>query len=228
LLDIGKTRKFELPFSRIIFVSLLLIALPISIRAQSSKTGIRSVDFKDFSYPWLEPDEWPDHVQWMSLNIKNRIRLTKGKWDQRDLPDRTNDTQFTGLTYEDVGYGKLSSITTECAIVVLRYDSGGTQYHHWVYIYRTINGTSKLMGFFHAGDRAYYGLYRVFVKNGFLNVELFDLELRQGDCCSTGFLNFQYQWNGSGFETVGRPTKGEVDSPSRRSVSVFGLPTDQK
>jgi hypothetical protein len=193
---------------------------------QSPSPGLRTIDFKNFSYPWVHPNGWPDHLQWMSLRLKQRIQLVNGKWDERDDSNKANGVQFSGLTLEGVQYAKLSGNHSEDAIVVLRYDSGGTQYHYWVYIYGNSGGTPKLLGFFHAGDRAAHGLYQVFGSDRVLNIRLFDPKFQEGDCCSSGYLNYQFRWNGEGFEAIGKPISGSTDSASRRPVSVFGLPIE--
>jgi hypothetical protein len=195
--------------------------------SQPSSKDLRTIDFKNFSYPWVHPNGWPDHLQWMSLRLKQHIELVNGKWDERGDSERAHGGQFSGLTLEGVQFGRLSGAHSEDAIVVLRYDSGGTQNHYWVYIYGDSDGTPKLLGLFHAGDRAQYGLYQVFEKDRILNVRLFDPKFQEGDCCSSGYLNYQFRWNGEGFEAIGNPMPGRSDSVSRRPVSVFGLPIDQ-
>jgi hypothetical protein len=211
----------------LIHLSLFLFVLTCAMGvSQSPSADLRAVDFKNFSYPWLAPTNWPDHLQWMSLRLKQHIELLNGKWDERDDSERSHRTQLSGLTLEGVQFAQLSDGRSEDAIVVLRYDSGGTQYHYWVYIYGDPKGTPKLLGVFHAGDRAQNGLYEVFVKDRLLNVRLFDPKLREGDCCSTGYLSYRFRWNGEGFEAIGNPIPGRVDSTSRRPVSVFGLPVD--
>lgn len=197
-------------------------------RSQSAAGNIRSVDFKNFSYPWVNPTGWPNHLQWMSLRLEQHILLVDGKWDERDEKERAAGSSFSGLSLDGVQYVRLSMSHTEDAIVVLRYDTGGTQYHYWVYVYGDLRGKPKLLGFFHAGDRAAQGLYRVFAKDQILNVELFDPSHEEGDCCSSGYLDYQYRWNGQGFEAVGKPTSGRVDVKSRRPVSIFGLPVDRQ
>jgi hypothetical protein len=194
--------------------------------SQSPSAGIRSVDFKNFSYPWVEPSVWPDHLQWMSLRLNQHVRLADGRSVDRDGDDK--DVPFAGLTLEGVQYAKLSDERSEDAVVVLRYDSGGTQYHYWVYIYAGSNEPPPaLLGFFHAGDRATYGLYKVFARNRILHVQLFDPKHQEGDCCSSGYLDYQFRWNGRGFGAAGSPIPRRVDSTSRRPVSIFGLPLDQ-
>lgn len=214
---------------RLIWQSLIALALTsMSGWSQAPAAGLRATDFKNFSYPWIHPDGWPDRLQWMSLRLNQHVELSNGKWDERDESDRANGVPFSGLTLEGVRFASLSGASSEDAIVVLRYDSGGTQYHYWVYIYGNLNGKPKLLSYFHAVDRAQYGLYQVFEKDKVLNVRLFDPKLRTGDCCSNGYLNYQFRWNGEGFAEIGKPTPGHPDSGSRRLVSVFGLPVDQR
>lgn len=156
--------------------------------------------------------------------MKERIRLVNGKWDDREDGDWADRASFSGLTLEGVQFAHLSGSDSEDAIVVLRYDSGGTQYHFWVYLYGIADGEPKLLGFFHAGDLAYYGLDRVSEEDGILNVQVLDPKLRQGDCCSNGYVNYKFRWNKQGFESVGKPVAWQPDPDLRRPVSIFGVP----
>lgn len=216
------------PMPWMLFILFAVIRLGAIGCPQAAGQSIRSIDFKNFSYPWIHPDGWPNHLQWMSLRLKEHVRLVNGKRDERDESEwSANNGAFAGLTLEGISYVRLSDSSGEEAIVVLRYDTGGTRYHYWVYVYGLSGGTAKLMGFFHSGDRANNGLYRVFEKDHLLTVQLFDPAFQEGDCCSSGYVSYRYRWNGGGFEVMGTPTKGKTDSSSRRVVSVFGLPVDQ-
>jgi hypothetical protein len=66
-----------------------------------------------------------------------------------------------------------------------------------------IVGKPKLLAYFNAGDRAYYGLCRVFGESGKLVLELFDPDKREGDCCSTGIVRTRYKWRDGRFEAIG-------------------------
>lgn len=160
----------------------------------------------------------------MSLRLKQHVRLVSGRWDERDEAERREGEEISGLMLEEVQYARLSSDAKEDAISVLRYDSGGTQNHYWVYIYSADDSGPKLLGFFHAGDRAHLGLDRIFVNDRVLHVLLFDPRFQQGDCCSDGDLDFRFRWNGQGFQSVGAPIPSHAPLSSRRPVSVFGVP----
>ena len=183
-----------------------------------------TVDFKNFTYPWVELTLWPDRLEWLSESASKAIRLRNGHWSLPKESRSDRPLHFAGLSFDSVSYGDLTGDTRNEAIVVLRFDTGGTMYHFFVYVYSTVLNRPKLLAFFHSGDRADRGLYRVYSQHGLLVVELYDPERRQGDCCSTGFERTRYRWDGLEFRKVGESEFGEAASTSRRAVSAFGLP----
>jgi hypothetical protein len=122
--------------SRLVQAFWLAVALSCPTAwTQERPTDVRNLDFKDFDYPWVHPSGWPDHLQWMSLRLKQQVHLAHGQWDERDEAEKKENVSFSGLTLEEVQYAHLSSDATDDAMSVLRYDSGGTQNHYWIYIY---------------------------------------------------------------------------------------------
>ena len=151
------------------------------------------------------------------------MRLVNGRW--RD-PEKETDgppAALSGLTLESVSYTHLNDSPQEQAIIVLRFDTGGTQYWYFVYIYTMQAGAAKLLAYFHAGDRAASGLYQVYVNDGNLVVELFDPDKKIGDCCSNGFIRTRWHWRNGRFEQVGVAEFGTPKSTSRLTVSTFGV-----
>jgi hypothetical protein len=202
----------------------------LSAIAGPSNGSIRNVDFAKHTYPWQPTRAWPHDLEWQRLSESNHIELVKGRWKMpADSTPESSDFQspFNGLTLEEVIYGDLTGDSTDEAVVVIRYDSGGTQYHHFVYIYGGDAERPRLLAFFRSGDRAANGLYRVSVRDRKLVVELFDPVQREGACCSIGFIRQQYRWNGSSFIKAGTIEHGPAERSSRRPVSVFGMPYDQ-
>lgn len=197
---------------------------------RSSDTGsIRRMDFANYSYPWRQANEWPSDLKWLSTSEPNHVTLVQGRWKEPlEIPDDVDFTPpFAGLTLEEVMYGDLTGDGRDDAVVVVRYDSGGTQYHYFVYIYEGDLRTPKLLAYFRSGDRANQGLYRVSISKGLLVIDLFDSDKQQGDCCSSGFVSHRFRWNGDAF-VDSRPVE-RLPAPewSRRQVSVFGIPYDQ-
>lgn len=192
------------------------------VRAADVKTSIRDIDFRNFTYPWKELNEWPDHMKWLTLEGSKQVKLANGRWalPQEDV----SDPPFSGLTLDEVVYGKLLGDQRDDAVVVLRFDTGGTMYYYYIYIYTTESGRLKLLAYFHTGDRSSFGLYRIYVQRKTLVVELYDPMKQEGDCCSSGFERVRYEWRKSAFAEVGSKESGVPTVESRRPVSVFGLP----
>lgn len=188
---------------------------------------IRHVDFRNFTYLWAEAQEWSRHPEWLNPNHESEVTLKDGQWEMPDDDDDANAGEkrplFAGLTLEEVKYGRLTGDPREAAIVVLRFDSGGTQYSYYVYVYVFQRNRPQLLAAFHAGDRSYFGLSRAYPSRGRLVVELFDPEHRIGDCCSDGLVRITFRWHHGKFEEAGARQFLKADSPTRLAVSIFGI-----
>ncbi len=206
--------------------SLLLCLGWAAIQSLQAGGGVRKVDFANSVYPWRESASWPDDLEWQGTAETNLIQLLNGQWE---LPDEDSiQRRFSGLVLDEVVYGDLQGDSREEAVVVLRFESGGTMYHYWVYVYSVDAGKPRLLAYFRAGDRSARGLYRVYVRNRKLIVELYDPDKSQGDCCSSGFIREGYRWVGQSFVKTGTTGHGSPKSSSRRPVSTFGLPADSR
>src|SRR5207245_2131815 len=100
--------------------------------------SIRTVDFANHTYPWHGKQDWRHALEWQRPSGAYHIELVNGCWkmpDHSTRPDSDFQPPFNGLTLEEVIYGDLTGDLGDEAVVVIRYDSGGTQYHHFVYIY---------------------------------------------------------------------------------------------
>jgi len=208
---------------RTLLVSLLFVA---SAGILANSQSLRHIDFRNFEYPWNGPPGWSDHLEWLNVSEPNRVQLVDGRWQFTSDSDSDGkgsaQALFSGLTLESVQFGDVTGDALDEAIVVLRFDTGGTQYAHYIYIYSSEAGNPKLKGYFHSGDRAASGLYKVYPKAGKLVVELFDPEKRSGDCCSSGFVRTRYRWHNRTFERVGPDEFRTAKAVSRVPVSIFG------
>ena len=148
-----------------------------------------------------------------------------GRYSAQEVEEEEegDNPRFEGLTFESVQFANVTGDGGENAIVVLRFDTGGTQYSYYVYVYSSRAGHPKLLAYFHAGDRAYSGLYQVYGQNKQLVVELFDPQKKRGDCCSSGFVRTRYRWHRGKFEVTGPTEFGTPKVVSRLPVSVFGI-----
>jgi hypothetical protein len=193
----------------------VLIAMLVSLYLPSiaAQNGIRQVDFKNFSYPLKDHLLGHSELKWLSTqsggSAKLRtIQLKDGKELEKDSSFQMNGheyAQYEGFTFQSVQYADVAGGSSEDAIVVLLYLSGGTQTTNYVYIYSFSEGRPKLLAYCHTGDRAYSGLYKVYGEHGLLVFELLDPEKQSGDCCSSGVVRARYRWLGVRFHVVGIP-----------------------
>jgi len=199
------------------------VLIYVSCGIAPAQANLRQIDFKNFSYPWSEYSDWPDRLEWLDTTQQSHIQLVQGRWSMPEAaPDEDHHAPFSGLTLERVQFADVTGDGHMDAIVVLRFDTGGTQYSHYVCLYSLVAGKPKLLAFFHSGDRAFSGLYCVYGQAGRLVVELFDPDKRLGDCCSEAFIRTRYQWRDGKFQAVGPQESGTPKSPSRLPVTVFG------
>jgi hypothetical protein len=176
-----------------------------------AQNAIRQVDFKNFIYPLSGALLGHNRLQWLSVptgatSKRNSIHLVKGEDLTKSSSiamDGREYTQWEGFTLESVEYADVTGSGQEEAIVVLHYRTGGTQQTDYVYLYAFAAGQPKLLAYFHSGDRAHSGLYKVYGENGTLVVELLDPEKGSGECCSEGFVRTRYKWYNGRFEVFG-------------------------
>jgi hypothetical protein len=199
---------------RSLILGLFLIA---SVGCAAAQPDIRHVDFKNFSYPFFV--SLTNEPGWFDMSHEESIRLTNGK----NLRDSGNGMTNEGLTLEEVQFADVTGDGQTEAIVVLRYDTGGTMFSYYVYVYEFAAGKPQLLACFHAGERANSGLYRVYGQKGKLVLELYDPEKSEGLCCSTGFIRTRYIWRNGRFLQVGAKESGTPKTASRVPVSVFGI-----
>jgi hypothetical protein len=189
-------------------IGLLVLISPGLAAAQSST---RNIDFKNFTYPLNGPLLGHDRLRWLDPpkdieKKKNSIHLVNGNDLTKSSSFVMNGreyTQWMGFTLQSVEYADVTGEGKEDAVVVLLYQTGGTQNTHYVYIYSFDAGTPTLLAYCHTGDRSDFGLYKVYGKHGALVFELLDPSKSSGDCCSSGIVRTRYKWHDGRFEMFG-------------------------
>jgi hypothetical protein len=203
--------------AKLLLVVALFAAAFLSAHPSAAQADIRQVDFKNFSYPWS--DASLGEPGWLDISHERPVRLTNG----RRMRDSGNGMTLEGLTLEEVQYADVTGDGQTDAVVVLRYDTGGTMFFYYVYIYSLAAVQPKLLACFQSGERADSGLYRVYGQEGKLVVELFDPKKQVGECCSTGFIRTRYAWRNGKFLAVGVKEFGTPKTTSRLPVSIMGI-----
>ena len=170
----------------------------VSAGFADGQKAIRQVDFKNFTYPLSGPKLGHDHLRWLDISQKGQVRLRRGK-------DPSGSFTLSAVKFADV-----TGDATEEAIVVLHYDTGGTQQTDYIYIYSFDSGEPKLLAYCYTGDRAQSGLYKVYGRSGKLVVELHDPEKAIADCCSMRFIRTRYEWRNGRFVASGPRQFGAI------------------
>jgi len=183
--------------------SFVLVAMIcISAGSISAQSGIRQVDFKNFTYPLSGPLLGHGELKWLGN--------PKDGYSKRKPIHLVNGKDSTGFSLQSVEFVDVTGEGKEDAIVELLYQTGGTQNTDYVYIYSFADGMPKLLAYCHTGDRAYSGLYKVYGEQGNLVFELFDPKRSIGDCCSTGFVRTRYKWHDGSFVAFGVHEYGTI------------------
>lgn len=175
-----------------------------SPRAVSS---IREIDFKNFTHPWTEAQEFDE----------KEFALENG---EKEKTDETN-----GASLLEIEYGDITNDGVEEAMISLAPETGGNCSCEMVYIYTLENKKPKLLWSFDTEDRAQGGLKKVYATGGDLTVETFGDSKFENDkwnfslpkdkfgglCCPTAYTKIRFKWNGSKFEVEGKPELFDYD-----------------
>jgi len=188
----------------------VLVAVP------TTSTDIRRIDFKNFQFPWDEdmgvvfsvPKLW----RWIDPLPDGRIRVVRGIHHFYERTQDPEDSRRAPLISVDaVTYGDLDGDGIEEAAVHLNYSPGGTQNWDFLYIYKLNGGRPLLLGVLESGSRAYGGLVRTSITEGFLVLDFADAERRVGDCCSEGYIRVRFRWRDGGFHEEGPQERGDLE-----------------
>jgi hypothetical protein len=175
----------------------LILSFAPGVLAQRRAESIRSVDFRNFTYPRV--GEQRSYIRRKTFTLKN------GKYAEHEIED--------GMSFGDVVYGDVTGDGKEEAIVVLGVQTRGTAIPNCVYIYTLRNSRPVLLWGFMTGDRADGGLRRVYVQGRDLAIELYGKGTRIGGklygteqvgaCCAKSVTRTRYRWRDGKFRRVG-------------------------
>ncbi len=202
----------------VLFFVALLISMSTGFALPPS---IHKVDFKNASYPWgrrhqAVPSTW----KWLPTFPPESISLENGR----------RDFSHGGyLLLEGITYGDLNGDRRDEAVVDLVYGTGGSASWHFLYVYALESDRPKLIAIMECGSRADGGLFVMKIKKGLLVLDFEDSELRQGDCCSEGFIRVQYRWQGDRFvETGVRQGENRAEAIARAEARFSSSPSCRK
>lgn len=149
-----------------------------------SNSSIRQIDFHDFTPP-------PE-------SCSQRLELQSGS--ARFVSEKPVRQGSVGAAYID--YGDVTGDSQEEAFVVVAVETEGSAIPHCAYVYSLQSGTPRLLWSVQTGDRADFGLRRLYAEGGKLMVELYTPDGSKGACCPTQFRRIALQWDSSTFKQI--------------------------
>jgi len=195
----------------------MLLAATALSRGAPKGTDIRSIDFKNFSFPWDDdvaaaPSERVTPWHWIDSVPQSRIRVVNGvRHFRKPNQSRLEREHSPLLRVNSVIYGDLDGNGEEEAAVHLNYSTGGTANWDYLYVYKFARGDPRLMGILQSGSRGYGGLARTSIQGGMLVLDFADPERLAGDCCSEGYIRVRYRWKNGSFIEEGPRERGDVN-----------------
>ncbi len=192
-------------------ICILLLFILVFTECESTATNtIREVDFKNFVYPWDDPEADSDnHTTWFwtQLPTETRVRLRNGK-HRFTVPE--GPSVAPTLNYWFVEYGHLDG-HVEAAAVALNYSPGGSMSWDYLFVYEMARGRLQLLARLRSGSRSSGGLLRTSFNQGALVLDFADADKRSGDCCSDGYIRVRYRWHDGHFSEEGPRGKGDLN-----------------
>lgn len=184
-------------FSRVIILAAALL-IPQSAYPQRLGSSIRSVDFRNFTFPRTASLRNPGNPK--------TFRLKNGEFLETE--------NQVGMYLAEVTHGDVTGDGVEEAMVRLGIHTGGSSMPNCLYVYTLKGNRPRLLWGFVTGDRADGGLRSIYAQDGKLVVELYGKGARIGGklygtedapaCCAKSVTRTRYQWRAGRFRQVGR------------------------
>jgi hypothetical protein len=190
--------------SFILVVSTALVCAAVA----HGQTGIRSVDFKNFTYPAYCIGEKPEN-----------ITVKDGEFYREKQEDGYVD-RFSFNVF-DIAYGDVTGDGAEEAIVLSVCNTGGTGNFSEGYVYSMKAGKPVVIARIPGGDRAYGGLRSTRVEGGLLTVESNDVGDEGGACCPQFVVTTKYRVSAGKLIAMGQPSRKDL-FPKQRVTFARG------
>jgi hypothetical protein len=168
-------------------------ASPAAQRAPAeSRTSVRSINFRNFHYPWDRQLGDPSQNFILSEGNLAPTRDAEGFVDEM------------GASLVGVGYGDLTGDGGEEAMVAVSFTTGGSAIPHCVYIFTVDEGEARKLWSVVTGDRAHGGLKDAYAEDGKLIIERFWARRDAAACCPKAYKRTAYRWSGGRFVAAKR------------------------
>ena len=189
------------------YISTILVGLGFAVSANViAQTGIRSVDFKNFTYEPL-----------CIGNESRKVTVKDGSFTEEKQMEGYVDRFYFEIF--GVSFGDLDGDKQDEAVILGVCNTGGTGNFSEGFVYKVKDGKPVLVERFAGGDRAYGGLKSAKVENGFAIVERYDPGEHGASCCAELILTSKYKLTNGKLAEVGQPVKKDLYPKERISFA---------
>ena len=179
-------------------ISTILIVLGSAVATViTGQTGIRSVDFKNFTY---EPTCAPEELR--------KVTIKDGSFSQEKQMEGYVDRFYFEVF--DVVFGDLDGDKQNEGIVLSTCNTGGSGNFTEGFVYKIVSGKPVLTERIEGGDRAYGGLKSAKIVDGFAMIERYDPGEHGASCCPELILTSKYKMTNGKLAEVGEPVKKDL------------------
>ncbi len=184
----------------------------ISYGVLSQGASTKSLDFRDFSYPWpvTDDNDVPTKWRWLEIPPDNKIRLHNGLHRFIESKKGASWEPSPYLKYVSATFGKLDESPDRIVAVILNYSTGGTANWNYLYVFRLRGDKAEILALLESGSRADGGLLKAEFHDGLLVLDFADADRRIGDCCSTGYIRVRYHLRDGAFVQIGAAEQGDL------------------
>lgn len=178
-------------------IAFAFLAISTMASLANGQNDIRSVDFKNFTYPAHCVSDTPQ-----------KITVKDGEFSEEKQEDGYVDRFYFNVF--GIGYGDLNGDRRDEAIVLSICNTGGTGNFSEGFIFAMKAGKPSLVARIPGGDRAYGGLRSARVENGLLVVESNDVGPEGGACCPQVKVTTKYKLAGNKIVQSGQPIRRDI------------------
>lgn len=186
----------------------IVVLLMVSLISVSAQSGIRAVDFKNFTYSAHCIEDAP-----VNYTVKG------GEYSYEKQEDGYVDRLY--FTVTDIAFGDLNGDKNDEAIVLTVCNTGGTGNFSEGFVFGMKAGKPSLIARIPGGDRGYGGLRETRVENGLLVVESNDAGENGAACCPEFIVTTKYKLTAGKLVRSGPETRREV-VPNKRVTFAKG------
>jgi hypothetical protein len=176
---------------------ILVLLFIVTASVISAQTGIRSVDFKNFTY---EPH--------CAGEDTTKVTVKNGSFSEEKQMEGYVDRFYFEIFA--TAYGDLDGDKQDEAIVLGVCNTGGTGNFSEGFVYKMRSGKPVLIERIEGGDRAYGGLKTAKIDGGFAFVERYDPGEHGASCCAELILTSKYKLTNGKLVVVGQPVKKDL------------------